>query len=608
MKNEDNYGTILKIDLTAGKVMKEDLPHFLRENYLGGKGIGTYLHCRENPADMDALSPDNKMIIAVGPAAGTPVPTATRAGLYAKSPLNNLGIDSYLGGSFGHHMRKAGYDVIVIYGRAGKPVYIKIDDDKVTVEDARDLRGKDIYSTENILKEKIGPKVKVLSIGPAGENLIRYSCIGHDFNRHFGRMGSGAVMGSKNLKAVALTGTSDVKVFDPEGLKKYVRDLNVRIKEHPATGTIYPAAGTVSFVSRANSLGVFPSRYWHRGRAVAPDKINFDFISKNTLVKNSRCFGCSFGCAHINRIKDGPYEGVEIDGPEYETIYVFGGLCEVQDIREIIKLNDLCDRLGLDTMHTGNVLGLLMDATGRKRIPEKYRIAFGDVEKMLLFLEKISSGEEGWKIIGEGVEKISEYFGLGDMAVHVKGLEPAGYDPRGLKAMAATFGVGNRGATHLSSNAYARDISGTARDFELNGEDKSIDRMSFNRKAELVYNMINFNAVADCFIFCRFLNRDLLTWDDYSESLYLLTGIEKNRSDFVEIANNIVTLGRWYNINAGLTSADDLLPERFYTEPLDPEDQGGSKLSKSEYNDEIRKYYSLRNWSSDGVPAYHPEK
>jgi aldehyde:ferredoxin oxidoreductase len=596
---------VLKINLSSGSVSKGGLPAFLRENYLGGKGVGTYINCHENPAGLDPLAPENKMIMAVGPAAGTSIPTSTRVGLYAKSPLSNLGIDSYLGGSFGHHMRKAGYDVIMIEGRSKLPVYIKIDDDKVSIEDARSLWGKDIYTTEDNLKEVIGGKVRVLSIGPAGENLIRYSCIGHDHNRHFGRMGSGAVMGSKNLKAVALTGRGDVKVFDPDGLKKFVRGLNVRIKEHPATGTVYPAAGTVSFVSKANSLGVFPSRYWQRGRAAAPDKIDFDYISKTTLVKNSRCFGCSFGCAHINRVKDGPYEGVEIDGPEYETIYTFGGLCEVKDIREIIMLNDRCDRLGLDTMHTGNVLGLLMEATERKKVPKKYHIEYGDTEKILLFLDNIAAGKEGWDIIGQGVEKVAEHFGLEDIAIHVKGLEPAGYDPRGLTAMAVTFGIGNRGATHLSSNAYARDISGTARDFELEGEDKSVDRLSFNRKAELVYNMINFNAIADCFIFCRFLNRDLMTWEDYSEALYLLTGIEKNKNDFVKIANNIVTLGRWYNINNGLTAADDLLPERFYTEPLDPD---GSMLSKFEYRDEISKYYSLRNWSHYGIPAYHPDK
>jgi aldehyde:ferredoxin oxidoreductase len=251
---------------------------------------------------------------------------------------------------------------------------------------AAELWGKEIYETEESLKGRIGDKARVLSIGPAGERLVRYACTGHDRNRHFGRMGSGAVMGSKNLKAIALVGSGQVELSDPEGLKGYVRDLNRRIKEHPGTGTVYPTAGTTNFVSKANALGVFPSHYWSRGEARHKERIDFDYISANTLVKQTRCHGCTIGCAHINRIKDGPYEGVEIDGPEFETIYVFGGLCDVGDIREVIKLNDVCDRLGVDTMHTGNVLGLLMSATEQGRVPEELRIGFGDTEQDVSFL------------------------------------------------------------------------------------------------------------------------------------------------------------------------------------------------------------------------------
>jgi aldehyde:ferredoxin oxidoreductase len=381
-----------------------------------------------------------------------------------------------------------------------------------------------------------------------------------------------------------------------------VRDLNRRIKEHPGTGTVYPLAGTVSFVAKANDLHVFPSHYWHRGEAKAADRIDFDYMSRNTLVKQTRCFGCTIGCAHINRVKDGPFAGIEIDGPEYETIYVFGGLCDVEDIRDIIKLNDVCDRLGIDTMHAGNVLGLLMDATEQNRLSDKYRIAFGNTEKMLDFLHRIAQREDDWFILGEGLQKIADRFDLRDLVIHVKGLEPAGYDPRGLQSMAVTFGVGNRGASHLSTNAYARDIAGTARDFEISGEDKSVDRLSLNGKAELVYNMSNFNAIADCFILCRFLNRDLLTWEDYSEMLHLLTGMNKDKQDLEEIANNIITLGRWYNVNTGLGSADDYLPDRFYSE----KSQDNVTVSKPEYTEEIRRYYAMRNWDEEGIPRFHP--
>ncbi len=595
-------GVILRINLSKREITKDKLSKFLVDNYIGGKGFGTWINYHENNPEIDALSQENRIIIAAGPGAGTVLPTATRIGLYAKSPLNNLCIDSYLGGSFGNFMRKAGYDIMIIDGKSKEPVYIKIIDDQVEIEDAAFLWGKDIYETESILKEIVGSKARILSIGTGGERLVRYSCIGNDYNRHFGRMGSGALLGSKRLKAIAVIGTRDIDVYDSQGLKIYVKDLNKRIKENPSTGIVYPQSGTPSFVSSGNELGVFPSHYWHKGESRYKDKLNFEYMEKNTLVKQARCFGCPIGCAHINRIKNGPYAGVEIDGPEYETIYAFGGLCDLKDIRDVIKLNDVCDRLGIDTITTGNILGLFMYATEKGRIPERFHINFSDTEKMLQFIENIVERRDHWYILGEGIQRISEYFKLQDLVIHVKGLEPAGFDPRGLQSMAITYGVSNRGATHLSSNAYARDIPGKARDHEISGKDKSVDRFSLNKKAELVYNMINFNAIADCFIFCRFLNRDLLTWEDYSETLYLLTGIEKDREELERIANNIVTLGRLYNIKYGLTMKDDLLPERFFTEPIGPEGSNGNVVLKSDYIKELQNYYLLRGWNSEGIP------
>ncbi len=600
-------GTVLRIDLTSGSVSREELPPQPVDRYLGGKGLGTCLNFLENSVKIDAFSPENRMILVAGPAGGTSVPTATRAGLYTRSPLNGLVADSYVGGSFGHFMKKAGYDAIVVEGAAAGPVFVSIRDEQVSIEEASSLWGRDIYETEALLKERSGASAQVLSIGPAGENRVRYACIGHNRHRHFGRMGSGAVMGAKRLKAVVLTGTGTVEVHDPQGLRQYVRELFERIREHPGTGKVYPAAGTVNFVSKANELGVFPSHYWHRGEANARDRIDFEYMRSHTLVRSSSCRGCPIRCAHINRVKDGPYAGIEIDGPEFETIYAFGGLCDVGDLRGIIKLNDTCDRLGIDTMHGGNLLGLLMDATEQGRAPKGYRIAYGDTEGMLRFLEGISSRERAWHLLGEGVRAVAAELGLEDLAVHVKGLEPAGYDPRGVQSMAVTYGVGNRGATHLSSNSYARDISGSARDHELSGPDRRVDRFSLARKAELVRNMIDFNAVADCFILCRFLNRDLLTWEDCSRLLYLLTGMEKRQEELKGIANDIVTLGRVYNLKCGLTEADDLLPARFFEEPLLAGGSSGRTVPRADYLAELKRYYALRNWSEEGVPNYQPQ-
>ena len=603
---EGYRGSILRVDLTGGSVRREELPEELVGRWLGGKGLGTVLERLENDPGSGPFAAENRLILVTGPAAGTTVPTATRLGLFARSPLNGLTLESYLGGSFGHYLKRAGWDAIVIHGRAAAPVTLVIRDGEARLEDASALWGQDIYATENRLKERHGATAQVLSIGPAGENLVRYACIGHNLHRHFGRMGSGAVLGSKNLKAVVLTGTGAVAVHDPDGLREYVRELNRRIREHPGTGKVYPLAGTVNFVSKANHLGVFPSHYWHRGEAKAVERIDFEFMREHTLVRQTRCHGCLIGCAHVNRVKDGPYAGVEIDGPEFETIYAFGGLCDVGDLREIIQLNDRCDRLGVDTMHVGNVLGLLMDATERGRLPEALRIGWGDTERMLVFIERIAAREGAWRLPGEGVRAMAGELGLEDLAIHGKGLEPAGYDPRGVQSMALTYGVGLRGATHLSSNSYARDISGQAREHELAGPDRAVDRFSLARKAELVANMIDFNAVADCLILCRFLNRDLLTWGDYSRMLQLLTGRVSGEAELKRIANDLATLGRWGNLERGLGAADDRLPGRFFSEPNVSERSGGHAVSEADFLSELRRYYALRNWNGEGVPNYRP--
>jgi aldehyde:ferredoxin oxidoreductase len=327
-------------------------------------------------------------------------------------------------------------------------------------------------------------------------------------------------------------------------------------------------------------------------------------MREHTLVRQTRCHACLIGCAHINRVNDGPYAGVEIDGPEFETIYAFGGLCDVTDIREIIKLNDVCDRLGLDTMHAGNLLGLLMDASDR--LPAELRLAWGDTPRMLEFLEQIAARKGRFRLLGEGLAPVAAELGLEDRVIHGKGLEPAAYDPRGVQSMAVTYGVGIRGATHLSSNSYARDISGSAREHELEGPDRSVDRFSLRRKAELVANMMDFNTIGDCFILCRFLNRDLLTWADYSRLLYLLTGLEKGEAELKAIANDVVTLGKWYNLARGLGLADDLLPARFYEEPNVSAKSGGHVVPREEHLQELRRYYARRNWDGEGVPRYRP--
>ena len=257
-------------------------------------------------------------------------------------------------------------------------------------------------------------------------------------------------------------------------------------------------------------------------------------------------------------------------------------------------------------MHAGNVLGLLMEATEQGRLSPPYRLSWGDTPRMLEALQGIASRQGFWRLAGEGLRPLAEELGLREEVVHVKGLEPAGYDPRGVQSMAITHGVGNRGATHLSSNSYARDISGQAREHELAGPDRAVDRFSLARKAELVANMIDFNSIADCFVLCRFLNRDLLAWEDYRRMLYLLTGMQKSESELKATARDIATLGRWYNLSCGLGPADDLLPARFFHETHAGGGSAGHCVSKADYLEELKRYYTLRGWNEQGVPGYRP--
>lgn len=599
------WGKLLRIYLSNYTYCYEDIPNSIMLNYLGGKGFGRKYMLDEIGHDIQPLDPRNKMFIFTGPAAGTYLPTTTRVSLHTLSPLTGVSIDSYCGGSFGIFIKKAGIDGLVIEGASPKPTLLRISENFVEFKDATHIWGMDCYKTEEIVKQEWNNhQARVLTIGPAGENLVSIASIGHDMHRHFGRGGSGAVMGSKKLKAIAINGSMRVDVEYPKDLKDYCKDLSKRIKNHPGTGHIYPVMGTPAGVDLTNTHGVFPSKYWEDGTVEHVNSINFPAIESNTLVKTTQCLGCPVRCAHINEVKDGPYKGISLDGPEFETIYAFGGLCNIKDIREVIKLNDVCDRAGIDTISAGNLVGFMMYGTEKGSIPERYHIKYGDTEASIQLLEDIAHRRRAGEILADGIKKAGNYWNMEDAVIEVKGMEPAGYEPRGLKAMALAYAVSTRGATHLSSTAYAREMKGMARDFELSfADDLNINRYSIINKALLVYNMMNFNTIADCFIYCRFLNRDLLTWEDYSKSYYFLTGIELTQSNLEDIANRITTISKQFNIKRGLTRADDRLPKRCLTEPLGKGNSTGAIITQVELDTMIDHYYDLRGWDIQGYPS-----
>ncbi|MEM3060933.1 MAG: aldehyde ferredoxin oxidoreductase family protein, partial [Candidatus Bathyarchaeia archaeon] len=441
-------GKILRINLTGKKIKTQRLPSSFVKEYVGGKGFGTRLLYDELDKGVNPLSPENKLIFATGPATGTIVPTSAKVGLFFKSPLTGIYAESYSSGQIAPRIKWAGYDCIIIEGRSKNPVYIFIDEDYVKIEDAEHLWGKDTYYTEDAIRKDFGndPNLRVASIGKAGENLVKIACIENDYWRCFGRCGGGAVMGSKRLKAIAIRGTKEVSVAHPEKLESLTREIIKKMVESTLSFRLY---GTPAMVDRVNQQGVFPTRNWQEGAFDEFKRINADSILNSVFVRNESCFACPIACGKICKVKEGPYSGVLISGPEYETIFAFGGLCEISDIKAICKMNDLCDRYGLDTMSAGNIVAFAIEAYKRGKLSANFPLEYGKPEAIIGLIELIAKREGIGNLLAEGVKKASEELNLEDLAIHVKGLELPGYDPRGLKALSLAYAIATRGACHL---------------------------------------------------------------------------------------------------------------------------------------------------------------
>jgi len=578
---------VLRIDLTQRKYKTLDLKAEMVYSYIGGKGFGAKTLLDELPAGTDPLSPDNKLVLAVGPFTATSIPTSGRYGLFFRSPLTGFFGESYSGGFFGPEIKKSGYDIVIIEGRASNPVYLHINDDQVTFRDASSLWGKDTHETEDLIKQELGSKrVRVATIGPAGEYLVKFACICNDYWRQAGRCGGGAVMGSKNLKAIAAEGTKKVSVADEDGLRRMVVEMVRKIpKDLPLT-----VNGTLGRVDQQNGLGTFPTRYWREGYYNMYKEINAPAMREKIFVKNRGCYNCMLTCGKHCVVRDGEFAGVEIEGPEYETVYCFGGLCMIPDIRAIAKINDVCDRLGIDTMSGGNVIALAMEAYATGRLSGSPGVHYGNVHETLALCEDIAYRRGLGKLLSEGIKPAAEALGMADEAIHVKGLEPAGYDPRALKGMGLGYAVSTRGGCHLRSVAYHYESVG------------AIDRFASKGKAEFVVGMEDRVAIIDSAIVCVFARDLFFMWDELCSMYEMVTGIKTTKAELTAKSNKIITTARRFNLREGLTRKDDILPKRFMSEPLPEGKSKGSLITPEEMDTMLDEYYTLRGWTKEGIP------
>jgi len=579
------FNKILRINLLDKTYKQEELSDRVYTEYLGGKGLGTFLLLRENPPKVDPLSPQNCLIFALGPVTDSRIWGSCRYGVFTKSPLTGFYSESYAGGRAAEPMSRTGYDAVVLEGQAPSPVLLEVSEEGVVFHDAKDLWGLDAYEAEEKALERVESEERkaALVIGPAGERLVRFAVIGNDRGRQAGRTGVGATMGAKRIKGIVFHGKKQREFANPSAIERFAKEIQERGKEDRGA-LAYKQYGTPQLVAIMNGVKGFPSRYWSRGTVEGWERISADALLEECNAKSKACPRCFIACGKISEITEGRHKGLRIEGPEYETIYAFGGLCLITDIKEIAYLNDICDRLGLDTITAGNLAAFAIEAARKGKIKDK--IDYGDVDAIADLLHQMAYREGSGEILAQGIRYAAKKWGLEDIAIHVKGLEPAGYDPRVLKGMGLAYATSDRGACHLRTTFYKPELAGV------------IDPERIEGKAELLVEYEDRLALFDSLILCRFY-RDMYQWEELATIVELTTGMKLDKERLRRIASRTIDSTRRFNLREGLTQVDDSLPERFHKEPL-PET--GKVITKEQLEKLLSDYYRFRGWNEVGRP------
>lgn len=578
------FGKILLVDLTSGKISDKKIDPEIFRDYIGGKGLGTYLLLKMLKPGTDPLSPLNKLIFTTGPATGSVLAPAGRYGVFSKSPLTGIYAESYSGGHTAPAMKRTGFDAVVFSGAAQKPCFIHISPGGVIFYDAVDIWGRETYDAEDAMLQAVGAKgAQALVIGPAGERQLPFACIKNNRWRSAGRGGMGAVMGSKNLKGIVFSGDLKAPPAEERALLEWSRSFYQRYKDGPEA-KLYRSKGTPSLVALTNNAGCFPTRYWSRGRLDKWEQISADYMQTEMEIKPRSCYRCFFACGKLSKVLKGEHKGLIAEGPEYETIYAFGGLCCLTGMEDILYLNDLCDRWGIDTITAGNMAAFAIEAGLMGHLKEAPH--YGDAGSIASFLHSVVEKRGEGAIFSRGLREAAEALGMDSFAVHVKGMEPAGYDPRVLKGMGLAYATSDRGACHLRTTFYKPELSG------------AVDPAQIEGKVRLFVDYEDRLNIFDCLIFCRFY-RDLIQWKELVELTGLITGIDYSQDELRRVAARIQSATRLFNLREGITRADDTLPPRLMQEPIN---DGRDLITREELEEMLSEYYLLRGWDEKGVP------
>jgi len=599
-------GKILRINLTDQKENEEELPLEVAKDYIGGAGFGIKYLYDEVPAGTNPLGPDNKLIFTSGPFSGTTIPCASRMAVTAKSPLTGAVGMALTGGHFPVELKYAGYDALIIEGKAEKPTYIWIKNGKVQFRSAKKVWGMKTTDTQQIIKNELNDQnIRIACIGPAGENMCKIACIINEL-RAAGRKGLGAVMGSKNLKAIAVRGNTKIAIADKEKLKIARGGFTQAMKESPVLYPHFSKLGTPMIVDPMCAMGIFPGRNFSATGEFAPaDKIGAE-VQETRNVGSEHCYGCPVGCSQLKMAKTGAYEGILSEGPEFETMYSFGGMTGVDNIDAIIAADRLADELGLDTISAGVTVAFAMELYEKGILSKEesggIELNFGNDEAMIMLLRLMAFREGIGDILADGTKAAAQKIGKGSdkYAMHVKGLELPGYDVRGAKAHGLNYATSYTGADHNRGYAF-QEIFGISIPYE-------VDRFAVEGKGKLTkWNQDVRSATCDAPTMCAFL-LDMavpaIATQNTANLMDAITGLRYTPEEVQAVGERINNLARAFNVREGFTRNDDTLPDRLMTEPLK---EGGSKghfISKDDLKQMLDEYYRERGWDSNtGAPT-----
>lgn len=587
-----NFGKILRVDLSSGKIKTEEVDKSLLRSYIGGRGYASRLLYEELPAKTDPLAPENILIFSAGPLSGTSAPTGGRYMVVTKGPLTGYIASSNSGGVWGAELARAGYFLVVLTGKAARPSYLWIKDEKVELRDASEFWGLDTHAATDALVDAVGdPAAKVACIGPAGEKLAKVACIINDKHRAPGRSGVGAVMGSKNLKALVVKGSGKVPVADEEAFKSARDEALRKIRENPVAGEGLPAYGTAVLVNIINGVGSYPYRNWQFAQMENADAQSGETLAKTYLTSKRGCFACPIQCGRVTSV--GEKSG---EGPEYESIWALGASTGVEDLKHITEANYLCNELGIDTITAGSTVAAAMELyekgfIGKDELEGGPELRFGSGEALLYWIEKMGKAEGFGKKLAEGSYRLAESYGHPEFSMSVKKQEMPAYDARGIQGIGLNYATSNRGGCHVRGYTISPEIVGLP---------EKIDPWETEGKAQWVKTFQDLTAAIDSSGMCLFTSFALGP-EDYANLLSARTGFDYTVEEVLACGERIWNLERLFNLHEGLDpESEDTLPKRLLEEPI-PEGPAKGKLSR--LKEMLPEYYNLRGWDAKGIPT-----